>query len=129
MVATSIVAFSFINIVLLGMVQEPSLAKLVGRTIRFFLTFGLAYFLLRGASWARWIAIVTSIFSVLSLVIGMATLPRELPFYFHIWALLAGVFYAAVAGVLIFNSSAISHFSRRASDPLPKSTTNASGNA
>ena len=115
--AISIVAFSLLNATLLSLLAQPSATKLVQRGIRFLLTCGLAYFLLRGASWARWVAIVVAILAVVTSLVGVAVLPEAVPFYFRALGLVMAAFYGAVAGLLLRNSSVISHFGHGAVSP------------
>ena len=108
--ALSIVVFSLVNVVFLSTIVEPTTAKMIQRGIRFLLTCGLAYFLFRGASWARWVTVVLAVLTVLVSLIGFAVLPASVPLLYRVWSLVMAAFYASVASLLLFSSSIVSHF-------------------
>ena len=106
----SIIAFSLLNIFLLSAQSDPTIGKIFQRGFRFVFTCTLAYFLFRGAVWARWVAIVIAVLSVVISIISLAVLPEATPFFYRAWFPVGAIFYGIVAYLLLFSPSVVSHF-------------------
>jgi peptidoglycan/LPS O-acetylase OafA/YrhL len=106
----SIISFSLLNIFLLSSQSDPSIGKIFQRGFRFVFTCVLAYFLFRGAVWARWVVLVISVLSVIISIIGLLAIPKATPFFYQALFAIGGVFYGIVASLLLFSSSVVSHF-------------------
>ena len=113
MLVVSIISFSLLNIFLFSVQSDPSTGKLVQRGFRFIFTCILAFFLFRGAVWARWVTIVIAVLSVVISVISLTVLPEATPFFYRAWFPLAIVFYGIVAYLLLFSTSVVSHFKHK----------------
>jgi peptidoglycan/LPS O-acetylase OafA/YrhL len=103
--ACALVAFSLLNIILLSFLSDPPLAKTIQRAGRLLFTCLLAYFLWRGARWARWISLVIAALAVVTSFIGFAALPESVSTFFRVWMLVMGVFYLMVALLLLIPSN------------------------
>ena len=109
----SIISFSLLNIFLLSAQSDPSNEKIVQRGFRFVFTCILAYFLFRGAAWARWVTIVIAVLSVVISIISLAVLPQATPFFYRAWLPVMAVFYGIVAYLLLFSPNVVSHFTHK----------------
>ena len=108
--AFSLVAFSLLNIILLSVLSDPPLGKTVQRGVRLLFTCMLAYFLWRGARWARWVSFLVAALAVITSFIGFAMLPESVPVFFRVWMACMGVFYLVVALALIIPSSITGYY-------------------
>jgi peptidoglycan/LPS O-acetylase OafA/YrhL len=103
--AGALVAFSLLNVILLSVLSDPPLAKTIQRGVRLLITCLLAYFLWRGARWARWVSLVIAALAVVTSFVGFTALPKNVPTFFRLWMLVMGVFYLVVALLLLIPSS------------------------
>jgi len=108
--ALSLVAFSLLNVILLTVLSDPPLAKTIQRCVRFLFTCLLAYFLWRGARWARWVGFAIATLAAITSFVGFAGLPEGVPAFSRVWLMIMGVFYLHVALLLVIPSSITRHF-------------------
>ena len=110
LLAVSIVVFSLLNVVLLSLLSDQSLTKHLQRGVRFLFACVLAYFLFRGARWARWVTIVIALLAFVYSVLGFALLPPSVPIFFKVWVLVIGLFCLIIALLLLFSKGIVGHF-------------------
>lgn len=110
LLAVSIVVFSLINVVFLSLLSDQSLAKYLQRGVRFLFTCVLAYFLIKGARWARWVTIIIASLAVVVSILGFATLPPTVPIFIRVWVLVIGLFCLIIALLLLFSKGIVGHF-------------------
>jgi hypothetical protein len=110
LLALSMVVFSLFNIVLLSILSDQSIAKYLQRGVRFFFTCVLAYFLFRGARWARWVTIVIALLVAVYSVLGFALLPPSVPIFLRAWLLVIALFCLIIALLLLFSKDIVEHF-------------------
>ncbi len=111
LVAIGFVAISMINIGLLLIVGGPT--RIAGRAVRFGLTCVLAFFLLRGAPWARFVAFFVALLSsVMSFIGAVALLPLvgRMPSWFLIWGFLMGGAYGVLGLLLVLSDEIRDYF-------------------
>jgi len=114
-IAIGLVVVSAINIALLLMVTGGRVG-IAPRAIRFILTCVLSFFLIRGASWARWLVGILSLLGAIgSLValIGLGVSSVSVFSVIGIWMLLMIPFYALAAYWLLFDKDVSQHFNPR----------------
>ena len=111
-VAIALVVFSLVSIcLLLGLTDG---AGLIPRAVRFVITCVFSYFLIREATWARWLIGFSSALGVIVCVVLWISLHGPLVSKFSIlgiWTLVMGAFYACVAFVLLLDKDVSRHFS------------------
>ena len=110
-VAIALVVFSLVNICLLLGITGGS--GLVIRSVRFVVTCVFSYFLIREATWARWLIGFSSALGViLSIVtwIGLDGAPISKFSILGIWFVVMAVFYGWVAFMLLFDKDVSRQF-------------------
>lgn len=111
MVAIGTVIFSLVSIVLLLALTGGD--KVVPRGIRFVITCIFAFFLWRGAGWARWLVGILSLLGVITSIIGFFSLSAagaSMSSILGVWMVVMAAFYAWVAYVLLLDKDVGSHF-------------------
>ena len=112
LIAIGFVAIAVTNIAVLTIVSGTPPGA--GRLLRLALTSLLAFFLLRGAPWARYIAFVLALLNcVMSAIATLALLPLagQMPSWFLVWGFLMGGSYG-VLGLLLVLSDEIRFYFR-----------------
>lgn len=111
MVAIGTVIFSLVSILLLLALTGGD--KIAPRGIRFVLTCIFAFFLWRGAGWARWLVGILSVLGVITSLIGFFGLSAAGASMFSIlglWMIVMAVFYAWVSYMLLLDKDVGAHF-------------------
>ena len=111
MVAIGTVVFSLISILLLLALTGGD--KIAPRGIRFVLSCIFAFFLWRGAGWARWLVGNFSVLGVITSLIGFFGLNAVGASMFSIlgfWMIVMAVFYAWVSYMLLLDKDVGAHF-------------------
>jgi hypothetical protein len=98
------VGFAVLNVILLSAISDPPLAKTMQRGVRLLFTSLLAYFLWRGARWARWVTFGIAAMSVITSFVGMRGLPENVPVLVRAWMAVMGAYYLIVALALAIPS-------------------------
>jgi hypothetical protein len=110
-VAISTVIFSLASIILLLTLTGGD--KIAPRGIRFILTCILAFFLWRGAGWARWVVAILSLLGAFTSIVGFVGLSAAGASMFSLlgmWMVLMAVFYTWVAYMLLLDKDVAYHF-------------------
>jgi hypothetical protein len=110
LLALSMVAFSLFNVVLLSILSDQSITKYLQRGVRFLITCILAYFLFRGARWARWVTIVIALLVAVYSVLSLVLLPPSVSIFFRGWVLVIGLFNLIIGLLLLFSKGIVGHF-------------------
>ncbi len=109
-IAVALVVFSLVSSLVLNHFITVAPEKLVQQGVRLVLTCALAFFLWRGAAWARtWTIILASLGSVLGLVL-LATLPPMGMMVLPGLLCVTVVFYSGVACLLVFSTTVKTYF-------------------
>lgn len=111
MVAIGTVVFSLVSIVLLLALTGGD--KIAPRAIRFVITCVFAFFLWRGAGWARWLVGILSLLGVITSIFGFLGLSAVgIPMFslLGVWMLVMAVFYTWVSYMLLLDKDVRSHF-------------------
>lgn len=111
MVAIGTIIFSLVSIILLQALGGDE--KIVPRVVRFVFTCVFAFFLWKGAGWARWLVGILSILAVIMSIIGFFGLSAAgVPMFsiLGIWMAVMTMFYAWVSYMLLIDKDVGSHF-------------------
>jgi len=117
--AMSMVVFSLLNVVLLILLSDQSLATYLKKGVFFLFTCILAYFLIKGARWARWVTIIIALIYWIALlvvvyfVLVFPSLTPSEPFFSRAWMLIAGLFWLIILLLLLFSKGIVAHFTSR----------------
>jgi uncharacterized membrane protein HdeD (DUF308 family) len=116
LLAVSMVVFSLLNVVLLSLLSDVSLATYLKKGVFFLSTCILAYFLIKGARWARWVTIIIALLYWIALLVVVyfvlvfpSRTPSE-PFFSWAWMLVAGLFWLIIGLLLLFSKDIVGHF-------------------
>jgi hypothetical protein len=113
LIAVSFVAAEIINTAVLALFIGPQPTRVVvAWMIRILLASCLAYFVVRGAQWARWVMAALAIITVgrsIVVLIG-PSYPPQAPRLFFPWGVSMVLYYSAVACLLIFSKNVAAHF-------------------
>jgi hypothetical protein len=115
LVAIAFVAISLINIGLLLVLAGPQ--RMGSRTVRLILTCLLAYFLILGKAWARYVALVISFLAcITSIIAAFAMFPHvdRLPVWFLAWGFSMGLAYGVLGLFLAFSGDIRDYFTNMA---------------
>ncbi len=110
LLAVFLVVFSLFNVVLLSIFSDQSLTKYLQSGVRFLFTCILAYFLFRGARWARWVTIIIGFLTAVISLLGFSALPPSVPIFLRFWMLVIGLFWLIIALLLLFSKGIVGHF-------------------
>jgi len=121
-IAVSGVAAEIINTPILIYFAGPQPTRvIVAWMVRILWTSCLAYFIVQGFRWARWICAALAVFAVIRVVVVLIgpSYPPQAPPLFFTWGVGIVLYYAAVAYLLIFSKEVAAYFVSRRIPPTP----------
>lgn len=110
LLALSMVAFELFCVALESALVFQLPTDYIKGGMRFLITCILAYFLFKGARWARWVTIIIGLLTFVISAMGFVSLPSSFSIFLRVWVLVIGLYCLAIALLLLFSKDIVGHF-------------------